>query len=162
MDPLAVLQSTHERIEALLVLLEVLESRLRKEGCDAQSRSAAQLVLDYFDTAEALHHRDEDEDLFPLLRVRAASEGRAEIAAAIDELEREHDSMAAQWQRLRARLVAIAAGDGSLDAGELERFVWLYRRHMEREGAALLPFARLSLGPAERAALAERMALRRQ
>jgi hypothetical protein len=41
------------------------------------------------------------------------------------------------------------------------RFAWLYRRHMDREGAAVLPFAREALDAAERASLGERMAARR-
>ena len=46
--------------------------------------------------------------------------------------------MASQWKRLRERLAAIAAGEGRLDAGEVTRFAWLYRRHMNSESAAVL------------------------
>jgi hemerythrin-like domain-containing protein len=120
-------------------------------------------VLRYFDTSGALHHRDEDEDLFPLLRARAGGLGRAEIAAAIDELEREHATMDAQWGRLRARLASIAAArEARLDAEEVARFAWLYRRHMDRESGAVLPFATEVLTGPERAALGERMAARRK
>lgn len=161
-EPLEMLQACHGRIEAQLELLERLATQVESRGCDAQARSAAQVVLNYFDTSGALHHQDEDDDLFPLLRVRAAEQGRLEIAAAIDELEREHASMDAQWQRLRKRLAAIAAGEGSLDADEVVRFAWLYRRHMDREGAAVLPFARQTLDRSACAALGERMAQRRK
>jgi hemerythrin-like domain-containing protein len=116
-------------------------------------------VLRYFDTSGRLHHRDEDDDLFPLLRARAAKLGCAEIAAAIDELEREHATMDAQGGRLRARLVLVAEGhDTRLDAEEVARFAWLYRRPMDRERAAVLPFATEVLTAQERAALGERMA----
>jgi hemerythrin-like domain-containing protein len=160
-QPLEMLAACHERIERELLNLESLDDHLKVHGCDAEARSTAQAVLRYFNGAGEMHHRDEDDDLFPLIRTQAARKGRADIAAVIDELEREHATMHAQWKRLRERLQAIAGGDGHLDAEEVLRFVWLYRRHMERESAAVLPFAREALDAAQRTALGERMAARR-
>jgi hemerythrin-like domain-containing protein len=161
-EPLEMLAACHERIEAQLGTLERLGPHLEKKGCDPEARSAAQAVLRYFDTSGKLHHQDEDHDLFPLLRARAAVAGRADVAAAIDELETEHETMEGQWTRLRARLVAIAAGEARLDAEDVARFAWLYRRHMDREATAVLPFAREALDPGQRASLGERMAARRK
>jgi hemerythrin-like domain-containing protein len=155
------LAACHERIEDKLAVLERLSPHLETKGCDDEAKSAAHAVLRYFDTSGVHHHQDEDQDLFPLLRVRAASQGRPEIAAAIEELEREHETMDAQWRRLRQRLLAITEGEPRLDPEEVARFAWLYRRHMDRESAAVLPFAREALEAAERAALGERMAARR-
>ena len=160
-QPLDMLAACHERIERELVVLEGLQAHLTKSGCDHEACAVAQGVLRYFDTAGEMHHKDEDEDLFPLIRRRAAAEGRAEVAAVIDELEREHATMHSQWQRLRDRLQAIAGGEGKLDGEDLARFAWLYRRHMEREGAAVMPFARQALDAGQLAALGERMAARR-
>jgi hemerythrin-like domain-containing protein len=160
-QPLEMLAACHLRIEEKLAALERLGPHLEKSGCDAEARAAAQSVLRYFDTAGVFHHQDEDQDLFPLLRVRAAAQGRPEIAAAIEELEREHETMDAQWRRLRQRLLAVTEGEPRLASEEVTRFAWLYRSHMDREGAAVLPFARETLDPAERAALGERMAARR-
>jgi len=161
-QPLEMLAACHTRIEEKLAALERLAPHLETHGCDAEARAAAQAVLRYFDTSGVLHHQDEDQDLFPLLRVRAAAQGRAEIAAAIEELEREHETMDAQWRRLRQRLLAVVEGEPRLAAEEVTRFAWLYRRHMDREGAAVLPFAREALDAGERAALGERMAARRR
>ena len=83
------------------------------------------------------------------------------LAACHERIEREHATMHSQWQRLRARLDAIAGGEGELDHEEVTRFAWLYRRHMEREGAAVMPFARQALDAIQVAALGERMAARR-
>jgi hemerythrin-like domain-containing protein len=160
-EPLEMLAACHERIEEKLALLERLTPHLETKGCDAEAQSAAHSVLRYFDTSGVYHHQDEDQDLFPLLRTRAAAQGRAEIAAAVDELEREHETMDSQWRRLRQRLLAIIEGEPRLDPEEVARFAWLYRRHMDRESAALLPFAREALDAADRAALGERMAARR-
>jgi hemerythrin-like domain-containing protein len=155
------LAACHERIEAQLAALERLAPHIEARGCDAQAREAARTVLRYFDTSGALHHRDEDEDLFPLLRSLAAAQGRSEIAAAIGELEREHATMRALWSGLRKSLESVDLGKGRLEAGDVERFAWLNRRHMDREAAAVLPFAREALSPGQRAALAERMDRRR-
>lgn len=160
-DPLEALQACHRQIEEQLAALERLG---RSEGSarDDDLRSKAQAVLQFFDGSGALHEQDENHDLFPLLRARAAAKDRAVIAAVIDELEREHASLDALWQRLRQSLSAIVAGEGSLDGEGLERFAWLYRKHMENEAGAVLPFAREALDRADRAALAGRMAERRK
>lgn len=161
-EPLARLQSCHARIEEQLRILERLAQRAAAGAPDRAAGSAARAVLDYFDTSGAQHQRDEDEDLFPLLRARAAALGRVEVAAGIEEMEREHATLDAQWRRLREALSALAAlREARIDAGEAERFAWLYRRHMDREALLVLPFARETLGTGERAELGARMAARR-
>ena len=155
--PLEALQTCHERIEEQLQTLEALAQRA---AAGAAEKSAA--VLRYFDTSAAYHHQDEDHDLFPLLRARAAALGRTEVAAAIDELEREHGTLEKQWRRLREALGALAERpDARLGAEDASRFAWLYRRHMDRETQLVLPFAREALSAGELAALGARMAARR-
>lgn len=160
-EPLEMLAACHERIEAQLGTLERLVPHLATNGCDAEASAAAQAVLRYFDTAGMLHHQDEDRDLFPLLRARAAAQGRAAIAAAVEELEREHATIESQWRRMRRGLLGIGEGEAELDRDEVARFAWLQRRHIDRETSALLPFAREALDVAERAELGKRMAARR-
>jgi pyridoxamine 5'-phosphate oxidase len=119
-------------------------------------------VVRYFDTEGQQHHRDEDEDLFPLLRALTAERGRADVAAVMEELEREHASMDRQWSRLREGLAGLAEGQGGvLDSDEVMRFAWLYRRHMKYEAAVVIPFAREALSAEQRAGFASRMAERR-
>ena len=162
-EPLEMLEACHGRIEAQLATLERLLPHLARHGADAAAQEAARAVLRYFDTAGVLHQQDEDDDLFPLLRELAGSSSRTEIAAVIEELEREHAAMEALWSRLREQLAPVAEGRGTaLGGDEVERFAWLHRRHMEREGAAVLPFARQALAPEQRAALGRRMAARRK
>jgi len=161
-EPLEMLQACHGRIEEQLQTLERLAEHVAARGSDVTAQSAAKSVLRYFDTSGAYHHQDEDEDLFPLLRKRAGALGRTEVAAAIDELEREHATMDAQWRRLREKLSAIAAmREAAFDVDEVVRFAWLYRRHMERETMLVLPFANEVLREEERAELGTRMAARR-
>jgi len=162
-EPLDALQACHQGIEFELGVLENFAAHLAVRGSDEAARSAARAVVRYFDTVAAAHHRDEDEDLFPLLREAAARDGRDEICATLYELQREHQSMDRLYAQVRAELQAIAAGESArLDSGLVARFAWIYRRHTSMEGALLLPYARQAIGPAQRAALGERMAARRQ
>src|SRR5688572_32014225 len=131
-DCLAVLSGCHQSIEAQLATLE----QLCRSGSPAPAEARA--VVRYFDGEGRQHHRDEDEDLFPLLRALAAERGRADIAAVMDELEREHATMDRQWSQLREGLAKLAEGRGGmLDAEEVMRFAWLYRRHMQYEAAVV-------------------------
>jgi hemerythrin-like domain-containing protein len=162
-EPLEMLAACHERIEAQLCTLEKLIEHVAGHGADASAREAAGQVMRYFDTAGAAHHRDEDEDVFPLLRRLAAERDRPEVSAVINGLEEDHATMDLQWSRLRERLDAIATGrDARLDTEDVGRFAWLYRRHMEKESALVLPFARETVGETERAVLGSRMAARRR
>jgi hemerythrin-like domain-containing protein len=162
-EPLEILAACHERIEAQLCTLEKLIEHLPAKGCDRSAREAATQVIRYFDTAGIEHHRDEDEDIFPLLRRLAAERDRPEVSAVINGLEEDHSTMEAQWSRLRERLQEVAGGRAArLDAEDVGRFAWLYRRHMEKEAALVLPFAREAVSETERAVLGSRMAARRR
>ena len=160
-EPLEMLRSCHERIEAQLATLERLVAHLRDKGADAEAKAAATAVMRYFDTSGVLHHRDEDDDLFPLLR-SLAGERRPEVCAVMDELAREHATMDLEWSRLRAGLDGVVQGRAeALGEDIVMPFAWLYRRHMRNEEAAVLPFAAEALDDAERAALGRRRAARR-
>lgn len=162
-EPLEMLEACHERIEAQLATLEKLVAHLAARGCDPEGRAAALGVMRYFDTAGVHHHSDEEEDLFPLLRAIAATQRREEIGATLYELQREHESMGTLYAALRECLDTIAQGEGArLDAGEVARFAWLYRRHIRLEAGTIIPFARAALDANQRRHLGVRMAERRR
>lgn len=162
-EPVEMLEACHERIEGQLATLERLAPHHAAHGADAPARQAATAVMRYFDTAGVKHHQDEDEDLFPLLRGLAAEQGRADVAAMLDDLAREHVAMRAQWERMRVPLAAIAAQQATrLDAGEVARFAQTYRAHIEREERVVLAFAREAITAGQRAALGGKMSGRRK
>jgi pyridoxamine 5'-phosphate oxidase len=162
-DALAVLEACHAMIEHQLQILENLVSHLAARGADEEARGAAKALIRYFDTAAREHHHDEDEYLFPLLRELAARADRPEVGATLYELEREHGQMDVLYSKLRDKLRKIAEEDAArLDAGEVAHFSWLYRRHMRLEAHVVHPFAAETLSSAQRAALARRMAARRE
>jgi hemerythrin-like domain-containing protein len=161
-EPLQVLEACHARIETQLTMLERLVAHVADHGADAEAREAARFVMRYFDTAGVQHHRDEDGDLFPLLRCKAAELGRAEVSAVINQLEADHATLDLQWSALRARLDGLARGsEAALLPSDIAGFAWLNRRHMEKEAALVLPFAAEALGAEQLSALGERMAARR-
>ncbi len=162
-EPIDMLEACHERIEAQLATLEKLAPHLAASGCDDEARAAARAVMRYFDTAGVHHHKDEDEDLFPIVRAIAAKQDRGEIGGALYELQREHEVMNTLYAALRESLDAVAEGRGArLDAGEVARFAWLYRRHIRMEASTVLPYAREVLDANQRRRLGDRMAERRR
>ncbi len=108
-----------------------------------------------------LHHADEDETLFPVLRQRATADD--DIEALLDRLSAEHHAVEAQREPLLAALECMA--DGALPAPEdrdaLRALARAERRHMTIENAIILPLAKARLTRADRAALREAMLARR-
>jgi pyridoxamine 5'-phosphate oxidase len=162
-NPLELIEACHERMERQLRTLERMVPHVAAHGADEAARSAATAVMRYFDTSGTDHHRDEDEDLFPHLRALAARDGRDEIGAALYELVSEHQAMDVLYATLREQLDGLARSEAArLDRDLVERFCWLYRRHMAMEKDVILPFAREALAPGQLASLGERMAARRR
>lgn len=160
--PLELLVACHRRIEAQCAVLLRLPAHLREHGADTVAQRAAARVLRYFETAGRNHHRDEDEDLFPLLRRRAGQLGEAGVAETLRDLQAEHRSMERAWQALRPSLEHIREGAVPAD-GELavKPLTYLYRRHIQVEEDRILRFARRVLGAEELARLGQAMAHRR-
>ena len=157
--PLEMLEACHDRIEERLETLARLVEHLAQHGADDQARQAAANVMRYFDTAGEHHHEDEELDLFPKLAASSASDG--ETMQLIEHLRRDHTEMRRIWPELRAALDAIPNGSGALDAALVQRFIVLYRRHIELEESKLLPLAQRALALPEQAALGAAMAARR-
>ena len=164
-EPLEILEACHEKIEAQLCTLEKLVAHVAARGADEAASEAARQVMRYFDTAGEAHNRDEDEDLFPLLRLALARDERSEVGATLYELEREHQNMDRLYGELRARLDALAkrgSDPHALDAELVARFAWIYRRHIRLESSVVLPYAREVLDAGQRALIGERMTARRR
>lgn len=161
-DPLALLGACHRRIEAFCTVLLRLPSHLREHGADEEAQRAALRVLRYFDSAGRDHHRDEDEDLFPLLQRRAAERGEHAVADVLRDLDAEHRAMERTWNDLAPGLRTICDGrQPHEDELPIKPFTYLYRRHIEVEEDRVLRFAREVLGDGDLAALGRAMARRR-
>lgn len=160
-EPLEILEACHGRIEDQLRTLARLLDHLPQHGADAQAQQAAKAILRYFNTAGNNHHADEEENLFPLLRLRAGGEPRT--AALIAELLNDHEQMTAARSIVLAQLEAVAAGDAAaLSRGDVDAMSAIYRAHIAHENAELLPLAARVLSAEDQQGLSRAMTERRQ
>ncbi|MBM3115895.1 hemerythrin domain-containing protein [Jeongeupia naejangsanensis] len=156
--PIAMLIACHDRVRHYAGLLPKLAGHVAIHGADAEAARAALAILRYFDVAVPLHHQDEDDDVFPLLRER----GDAALRARVDEIAAEHDALGLQWQTLRPALQALAVGlAATLDAGVVQAFAQDYPAHAAREERELYPHATRLIGADEMAGIGRTMAARR-
>lgn len=140
--PLEMLSACHGRVERQCQTLLRLVPHLAANGPDQAAREAAQNVLRYFDTSARHHHADEEEDLFPALLQSAHPPGPAPLRELIAALQAQHRQLEQCWSELRWKLEGVWLGTlGALDADEVGRLVELYRSHIAREEAELLPLA---------------------
>ena len=121
-------------------------------------------VLDYLETDLKMHHIDEEEDLFPLLRRRCLPE---------DEIEQVLGALAADHVREEANAHIVCEGlqkalerghppSGDVSFGRtLRAYSHDLRHHLAIENAVVLPIARIRLEQADLDGLSHRMAARR-
>lgn len=160
-NPLAMLHACHGKILAQCTTLRKLSSHLSSNCCDLQAQQAAQNILRYFDTSGQFHHQDEEENLFPTLRLCAGAE-KPGVDALLERLLADHVVMAAAWSELRSVLLLLAKGElEPLDDMLLDKFITSYTNHIELEERDLLPWAARLLSPQQTAEIGQQMAERR-
>jgi hemerythrin-like domain-containing protein len=165
-DPTGLLSDCHRRIEMFLGVLERVASVIDRPLTE-DTRPALESALRYFREAAPKHTADEEESLFPRLRQMHLPE----IEDAIERLEPlEHDhvlaaSLHAEVEELGQRYIAV----GSLESPGAEAFrkaiaslVSIYKQHINIEDSLVFPLAARALSAAEKAAIADEMAARRE
>jgi pyridoxamine 5'-phosphate oxidase len=160
-QPLDMLHACHGKILHQCATLKTLATHLISHGCDQQARQAAQGILRYFDSAGQFHHQDEEEDVFPTLRLSAGFD-QPQLHNLLGRLLSEHVVMLGAWNALRPVLLRLADGvDASLSGTLVENFIGSYTGHIAVEERDLLPMAARLLNPQQTAAIGKRMAERR-
>lgn len=159
--PLEMLHACHGKILRQCGTLQRLATHLAHHGCDTQARQAAQGILRYFDSAGRFHHQDEEQDLFPALRLSAGAD-QAQLETLLERLLSEHGVMLAAWDALRPVLLRIADGVMTPLSDTLtETFIASHTGHIAVEEAELLPLATRLLNPQQMAQIGKNMAERR-
>ena len=156
-DPVALLRACHDKMLAHCDLLDALVAQARSGELDDAARQAARDITRYFTSSAPLHHRDEEQDLFPRINRQSLR-----IAELVHNLKREHQELDTLWQTLAPELQRIP-GDG-FSAAFLEAagmFCELSRQHIKRENMELLPLLASSLSRQELGYIGESMAQRR-
>lgn len=161
-QPFEMLEACHERVQRSLGLLMRLIDHVARNGHDAQSRSAAQDVMRYFELAAPHHHDDEERHVFP----RVLAGGDAAQTAAVQRLRDDHHCMGELWSRLRPVLQGWASesasgpvpGDFRTDAAA---FSSLYAAHIPIEEGLVFPAARATCAEGDLHAMGDEMRSRR-
>ena len=144
---LSVIRAEHAALAAMLRSLPLLleQTRRRNELPDFALLRAMLFYVDEF--PERLHHRKEDELLFPLVRERCP-----ELAATLDQLERDHEHGERAIRDLEHALLAFEVlGEARREAFEhaVQGYVDFYLRHMAVEESQVLPAAQRALDAAD-------------
>jgi hemerythrin-like domain-containing protein len=161
-DPLEVMQGLHLRLEQRAALLDRLTEHVRHHGSDADARATAGHVMRCFDEDCPMHHDDEEEDLFPMLRAATPAAEQARVGILIAALVAQHRDMHAVYDALRPQLAAVVDGRlGAIDQALVDRLHALCVKHVDLEEAELFPFARAHLDAAALERLGRAMAARR-
>lgn len=83
-DPIGMLKDCHRRIESFLGILSVVVGRAQGRNLTSEERSAIEAAIQYFRVGGKRHTADEEESLFPRLRVSDMD------FEEIDRLENDH------------------------------------------------------------------------
>ncbi|MGB8060742.1 MAG: hemerythrin domain-containing protein [Candidatus Sulfotelmatobacter sp.] len=165
-DPTGLLSDCHRRIEMFLGTLERVASVIDRPLTE-ETRPALESALRYFREAAPKHTADEEASLFPRLR----HTHHPDIENAMERLElleQDHvmaGSLHAEVEPLGQRYLST----GSLEAAGVEAFrkaiarlVSIYKQHISIEDELVFPLAARLLSSAEKAAIADEMAARRE
>ena len=138
-------------------VLENLITHINAQGIDDEARKAACNIVRYFSTSALLHHRDEEEDLFPRLNRQSIR-----IAELIRDLKQEHVKLDQLWEVINPELKKLP--NDNFSAGFLQassEFCSLSRQQVNRENREFLTLVANSLSELELKDIGESMAARR-
>ena len=146
-DPIGMLKDCHRRIEHFLNILCVVAQRPSDRSLTEEEQSAVKVALQYFHTGGERHTLDEEESLFPRLRVASGDEG----LEVLEHLERDH-AHAADLHESVDWLFTTWVSDGVLNPSDQQRLAFntaslkkLYEEHIEIEETIIFPNARGAL-----------------
>lgn len=159
-NPLDLIEHDHARQAGLCDILEQIADGLPADVDRRRCREAASALR--YDLP--LHHLDEEEGLFPLLRKHAAQSGKLAVITA--RLASEHSADESFAEELTEALEALSASGTAANPEALgymlRGFFESYRRHILWETEILLPLARQTLTREDLDELSARMASHRQ
>lgn len=139
-NPLAYIAEEHLRQREVCAALDRLAADAQANG------SLATEVLQHLTTYLPRHIRNEEADLFPLLRQR--SDPSDEINETLDRLHDSHVqslTLMTPVRKILQRLITKNAAPSATEAANLKQFADHERRHLIVENAIVLPLARARL-----------------
>ena len=165
-DPTALLSDCHRRIEMFLGSLQRV-AQIIDSPLSADARSALETALRYFHEAAPKHTQDEEESLFPRLRLihRPDIESALSTLKALEDDHRHANALHTEVHRLGTQCL----GTGHLPRREADRFrkavndlASIYGEHIRIEDSVVFPAAQRALSSFQKSAIASEMAFRRK
>jgi hypothetical protein len=157
-SPLAALSAWQGLGEAQFEALQQLARRSSSAAVETSERDAASAVLAWFDRCISVHHRVQEDTLFPeLVESMAGSDPVClrELAATATAGHRAVESL---WRNLRPACLALSRGvTATLEADVAMALVEACRANFERAARDLIPMAERLLDEAALARLQARL-----
>jgi len=154
-NPLDRLEQAHAFHASLCDMLEAIADSLPDEVDALQCRQA----LTCLQLELPLHHKDEEDGLFPLLELRAKPEDK--LPEVMAQLSLEHATDESFSDELSHELDSLSQGhhpqNPNMLGYMLRGFFENYRRHLHWENTVLLPLARKRLTSSDLKQLAKTM-----
>jgi hemerythrin-like domain-containing protein len=145
-EPLGLLSDCHRRIEHFLAVLTTIANQARGATLTDAQRAQLDAAATYFVTAAPRHTADEEDSLFPRLRLSNDPQAAAALAL-VDRLEDDH-AAATEQHEVVDRLVRRWLADGNLTAADVEQLLerlgqltTMYAAHIAVEDHQVFPAA---------------------
>lgn len=158
-DPLGMLKDCHRRIEHFLEILCVVAERAQGRELSEEESEAVAAALRYFRVGGQRHTADEEESLFPRMRVKGVAE--LDRVTALEHDHREADELHAQAEALFTGWMEQGSVDGAALKAATRRLRELYAAHIAVEETIVFPAAGRSLDGESLAAMGREFQERR-
>ena len=154
-EPLEFIHEDHLRERQICAFLDDI-------GDGTAELDVVQAALDFLSNELPLYMRDEEEDLFPLLKRRCEPDDEIEKIISKPVEDHEHANQDAETiVNILEKLVTASDPASEAEKLALQEFAAHTRKHLILENAIILPFARLRLTENDRKSLYLRMCQRR-
>jgi len=164
-DPLGMLSDCHRRIARFLETLINVAEQASGGALNEQQHEALETALKYFREAAPKHTADEEDSLFPRMKIRAGASRKRFGLLTI--LHSDHVAVVSRHDAVDD-LCRTWLSNGQLAIEEAQRLLDLlhglretYQEHIEIEETRLFPFAAKILTPGDLQEIGKEMALRR-
>jgi hemerythrin-like domain-containing protein len=165
-QPLGLLTDCHRRIELFLGAMQTVAETEQGRELAPSARGALEQATRYFTLAGPRHTADEEQSLFPRLRLLGDPRVTA-CVSTMEALEADH-RQAEAWHAVVHSLVqtwltagTLSADDTTVLAASLASLRTLYARHIAVEDHDLFPIAGDALSPDDLESIGREMAGRR-
>ena len=165
-DPIRVMGQCHRRIERYLYVIITIKRQAQGKTLTVEQKAALGVALRYFREAAPWHMLDEEESLFP--RVRLASTLDSETSGLLQGLELEHavahvchlelDELGTRW----IEEGCLSEAESNRFAEKIGKLSMIYHRHIHHEEIDVFPLATRLLREPEIRAIGREMEARRQ